>query len=219
MVTMHTSTPSVWFASLPVVGRSVDNIAPGPPNGLTAAYHTGGGNHLGWQPAPEADFESFRIYRGTTPDFVVSPSNLVAWTPNPTWTDPTYDSPVVYYKVSTTDHAGNESPAVAPGLTTPVNPPAQLQMEFALAAPSPNPFGETTTIAFTLPRGANARLELFDAGGRSVRTLVNGWEHAGEHVVKWRGEDGGGHRIPAGVYFLRLESGEHRATRRVACMP
>ena len=67
MVTVHTTTPSVWFASLPVSGHSVDNIAPAPPVGLAAAYHTGSGNHLSWQPAPETDFESFRIYRGSSP--------------------------------------------------------------------------------------------------------------------------------------------------------
>ena len=217
MVTMHTTTPNVWFASVPAIGHSVDNIAPGPPTGLSAAYHTGSGNHLSWQPAPETDFESFRIYRGTTPAFTASPATLVASTPNASWTDPTSDAPGTYYKVSTTDHAGNESAAVSPGSTTAIDPPAALA--FALKVPTPNPFGESTTIAFTLPRGARARLEVFDASGRRVRTLVNEWKAAGEHAVVWTGDDAAGQRVEAGVYFCRLEAGEFRATRRVTRMP
>lgn len=218
MVTMHTTTPSVWFASLSAIGRSVDNIAPGPPTGLSAAYHTGTGNHLTWQAAPETDFESFRIYRGTSPGFTASPATLVASTPNASWADPNYDSAVVYYKVSTTDHAGNESAAVAPGSTSAVDP-AGPALAFALQTPSPNPFGEATTISFTLPRGVHARLEVFDASGRSVRTLVNGWQGPGQHVMQWLGDDAAGQRIKAGVYFCRLVAGEFHATRRVARMP
>jgi hypothetical protein len=220
LVTVHTTTPNVWFASLPVSGHSVDNIAPAPPTGLSAAYHTGSGNHLAWQPAPETDFESFRIYRGTTSDFVASPANLIASTPDPSWTDPQYDAAFVYYKVSTTDHAGNESAAVAPGSTTAVDPPAgeTAALSFGLAAPSPNPFGEATSISFTLPHGANAHLEVFDTSGRHVRTLVNGWQPAGAHAVRWSGVDDAGGRVGAGVYFCRLEAGEFRAVRRVARM-
>jgi len=217
LVTMHTTTPSVWFASTPVSGHSVDNIAPAAPVGLSAAYHTGSGNHLSWQPAPETDFESFRVYRGSSPGFTASPASLIASTPNPAYTDPSYDSPVVYYKVSTTDHAGNESAAVAPGSTTAVDGGA-APLAFALAAPSPNPFGEATTLSFTLPRGASARLEVFDASGRHVRTLADGWQPAGEHAVRWSGEDDAGDRVGAGVYFCRLEAGEFKATRRVARM-
>jgi len=82
MVTMHTSNPAVWFASLSALGHSVDNIAPAQPSGLAAAYHTGSGNHLSWQPATDNDFESFRIYRGTTAGFAATPASLVATTPS-----------------------------------------------------------------------------------------------------------------------------------------
>ena len=220
MVTVHTTTPSVWFASLPVSGHSVDNIAPAAPVGLAAAYHTGSGNHLTWQPAPETDFESFRVYRGSSPGFVAGPASLVASVPSPTWTDPSYDSPLgAYYKVSTTDHAGNESAAVAPGSTTAVGGSGDLTpLVFALGAPSPNPFGVETALGFSLPAGSLVRLEVFDASGRRVRTLVNGWIEAGAHAVRWDGSGDAGARLGAGVYFCRLEAGSQRAMRRVALM-
>ena len=218
IVTVHTTTPSVWFASLPVSGHSVDNLAPGPPVGLVAHHHTGSGNQLLWEPAPEIDFESFRIYRGTTPGFVAGPATRVASVPAPAWTDLSYDSPIVFYKVSTTDHAGNESPAVAPGATTAVGEGARA-IEFALGQAAPNPFTASTRIRFTLPARAPVRLEVFDASGRLVRSVLDGWQPAGEHEARWDGNDLDGRPVRAGIYFYRLEAGERSATRRVARMP
>jgi len=218
MVTMHTTTPSVWFASLPVSGHSVDNLAPAPPVGLTANYHTGNGNHLSWQPAPEPDFESFRVYRGTSEEFVPSPATLVTAVSIPMWDDPAYDSPLAFYKISTTDHAGNESAAVSPTSTTAVGV-ADLPVAFAFGTPSPNPFGDATRFTFALPRGALAKLEIYDTAGRRVRRLVDGWRAAGNHDVRWRGDDDAGNRVEAGVYFCRFEAGAFRTVRRVARMP
>ena len=36
-----------------------------------------GGNQLSWDPAPEPDFQYYHIYRGTDPDFVHGPGNLM----------------------------------------------------------------------------------------------------------------------------------------------
>ncbi len=219
IVSVHTTTPSVWFTSLPASGHSVDNLAPAPPVGLAAAHHTGSGNQLGWQPAPEPDFASFHVYRGTTPDFVAGPSNLAATVSNPAWTDPSYDAPVVFYKVSTLDHAGNVSPAVAPGSTTatPIDP--ALPLEFALRAAAPNPFAGSTRLGFALPRASHVKLEVFDTAGRLVRSVLDGPFAAGEHSASWAGEDQTGGRSGTGVYFIRLQAGSFQATRRVVLMP
>jgi hypothetical protein len=218
IVTVHTTTPSVWFASLPGAGHSVDNIAPGAPTGVTAAHHTGSGNQLAWNPAPEPDFESFNIYRGTTPGFVPGPSNLAATVGTSSWTDPAHDSPVVFYRVSTLDHAGNESPAVAPGSTTEVEIDG-APLAFALSASSPNPFGSVTRIGFALPRATEVRLEIFDAGGRLVRILVDGSLPAGRHEASWSGVDDAGRRVEAGMFFYRLRAGSFSASRRMAFVP
>lgn len=218
LVTVHTTTPTVWFASLPASGHSVDNLAPNAPTGLSSAYHTGSGNQLAWQPAPEPDFASFHVYRGTTPGFTPGPSNLVASVSSPGWTDPSYDSPTVYYRVSTLDHAGNESPAVAPGSTTAVDA-QDVPLAFTLESASPNPFGSATHIAFALPRSSEVRLDVFDAGGRLVNTLLDGTLPAGKHEASWSGADRDGRRVEAGLYFYRLHAGSFTASRRVAFVP
>jgi hypothetical protein len=73
-----------------------------------------------------------------------------------------------------------------------------------LAPPTPNPFRGGTALHFGLSRAGEVRLELFDVGGRRVRTLANGMHSPGSHTVPWDGRDDGGHVAGAGIYFVRL---------------
>jgi flagellar hook assembly protein FlgD len=59
------------------------------------------------------------------------------------------------------------------------------------------------------------QLEVFDALGRLVRTLVHEAETAGVHEVLWDGRGDGGQELPSGVYLARLRSGEQAVTRRM----
>jgi len=80
----------------------------------------------------------------------------------------------------------------------------------------PNPFNPTTTIAFDLARAGHVRLEVFDVGGRSVRTLMDAAMPAGRnHHVVWDGLDAAGARASSGVYFYRLVAGDLTATRKM----
>ena len=60
------------------------------------------------------------------------------------------------------------------------------------------------SLRFTLARGGPARLELFDAGGRRVRTLLAGDLAAGDHEATWDGRDDRGRAVAAGAYVARL---------------
>lgn len=85
-----------------------------------------------------------------------------------------------------------------------------------LEAPSPSPFAGRTQIRFSLPRGADAALEVLDVNGRLVKRLLpEGALPAGGHAVTWdgRGESGAG--TPAGVYFVRRRAGGDQMVRRV----
>lgn len=92
---------------------------------------------------------------------------------------------------------------------------------FALAAPTPNPSrAGRVTLAFALPTETDARLSLFDARGRHVRTLVDGPRPAGPAFVDWDGRDAAGRAVPAGVYFARLgAAGVGVRTTRLVVLP
>jgi hypothetical protein len=86
---------------------------------------------------------------------------------------------------------------------------------FGLGEFRPNPFVRSTTVRFTLSERGPATLRVFDLAGRVVRTLVDGDLPAGEHVSQWDARDAQGARVPAGMYFARLWSGERTALRKM----
>ena len=91
-------------------------------------------------------------------------------------------------------------------------------MKTALHANVPNPFNPTTRIAFDLATSGHLRLDVYDAAGRLVRTLVNGETVAGRHVATWTGIDEAGVRVASGVYFYRLDAPDYQATRKMVLL-
>ena len=79
----------------------------------------------------------------------------------------------------------------------------------------PNPFNPTVSIVFTLARGADARLDVFDAAGRLVRRLVAGRMTAGTHRLSWDGRDARNEAVSTGVYFLRLTADDIAETKKI----
>ncbi|MBZ0269716.1 T9SS type A sorting domain-containing protein, partial [bacterium] len=84
-----------------------------------------------------------------------------------------------------------------------------------LMPPSPNPVRDRTSISYTLPTAATARLALFDVNGRRVRTLVDRPLAAGSHSAEWDGRDDAGNSVAAGAYFARLTAGAEMRTTKV----
>jgi len=74
----------------------------------------------------------------------------------------------------------------------------------------PNPFSERTVISYSLPAGRVAQVVVADASGRIVRRLSGTATSA-----TWDGRNDAGQRVPAGVYFVRVEGQSFRAVARV----
>jgi hypothetical protein len=213
-VVAHTSDPFVFYSSFPDSGQSVDNLAPAAPAGFVVAYNSGIGNLLNWESCADADFQVFKIYRGTTPDFVPAPGNEVAATADTLWTDPEYDGWAVYYRITAVDHNGNESDPASPATATGIG--RGIPERFALHQNVPNPFNPTTVIGYEVPEGGGpVTLRIYDVSGRLVRTLVDGIEPPGEKRVVWYGRNDDGGRVATGVYFYRMTAPEFEATRKM----
>ncbi len=73
----------------------------------------------------------------------------------------------------------------------------------SLSRPMPNPSGNLSTIVFSLPGEAHARVQVMDASGRRIAVL-DGTFGAGRHQWQWDGRLEGGSRVSAGLYFVRL---------------
>ena len=86
-------------------------------------------------------------------------------------------------------------------------PPRAPSDDLSLRA-VPNPFNPTTRIMFVLPVAERVSLDIYDATGRRVRTLVSRQLPAGSHSVAWDGRDERGQQAASGVYFSRLRAGD-----------
>ena len=89
---------------------------------------------------------------------------------------------------------------------------------FSLGQNYPNPFNPTTSFEFSLPASGFVSLTIYNVMGQKERELLAGIVPSGNHTVRWDGRDDSGAAISSGVYFYRLEMGEHTATRTMIRM-
>ena len=82
---------------------------------------------------------------------------------------------------------------------------------FALEQNFPNPFDRTTQITYSLPTTERVTLEVFNALGQRVATLIEGLQQPGVHAVEWTPSG-----LSSGVYHLRLRAGTQVLTKRAA---
>jgi hypothetical protein len=78
----------------------------------------------------------------------------------------------------------------------------------------PNPFNPTTNIKFALKENGFARVAIYDARGRRVKTLHSGNLMHGIHTYTWDGTSDNGSSLASGVYFYRIESKEFTKTKK-----
>ncbi len=103
----------------------------------------------------------------------------------------------------------------APNKTVVVSATSSAPMQtrpagFELAQNFPNPFNPTTTIHFTLPQDDVVRLNVYDASGRKVQTLVNGRTSKGTHTVQFNAAN-----LASGIYLYRLETSAFSETKKM----
>ena len=84
----------------------------------------------------------------------------------------------------------------------------EVPTEVTLGQNHPNPFNPETTIRYALPQGSKVRLAVYDLLGQEVAVLVDASRPAGQHTVRFDGDD-----LPSGSYVYRLQVGEEVVAR------
>jgi uncharacterized protein (DUF1501 family) len=69
--------------------------------------------------------------------------------------------------------------------------------------------GSEVVLEYELPTTAQVRVDIVDVMGRSIQTLQNGRQVAGQHQLPFSAHE---HRIPSGQYFYRIQAGERRVS-------
>ncbi len=131
------------------------------------------------------------------------------------WTVPDEE----YYRMEVRVELDNDQCALNNAKIVHINPPVGIEEtlpeRFELSAVKPNPFMENALVEFAVPYKAFVSLKVYDASGKVVKVLHNGDAQAGYHRIVWDGRDDNGRMLPAGIYFIRMESKEFRTTRKV----
>ncbi|MDZ7319060.1 MAG: T9SS type A sorting domain-containing protein, partial [candidate division KSB1 bacterium] len=79
----------------------------------------------------------------------------------------------------------------------------------------PNPFNSVTEISYQLLQASHVTLAIYDLLGRELRTLIDGEQTGGKHLVRWNGEDANGQPLASGIYICRLKAGSFVSSRKL----
>ncbi len=169
---------------------------------------------------PEGDplTYGFRVYSDAlltqvvaSVDGVVEGSGQTSWNVNPPLANGTY-----YWRAFAADaHAlGLFTTAGSFGVVGGAAVPMPEGMAASFRA-GPNPARGPMALRYHAPAAVYAKVEIFDLEGRRMRTLEGPrWSDGWQEVI-WDGLDGDGHPVPAGTYWVRLETPVESRTLRV----
>ncbi len=79
-----------------------------------------------------------------------------------------------------------------------------IAAETRLTGNYPNPFNPETVISFNLAENSPVLIEIFNARGQRVNTVLDADMMPGKHEVIWNGTDSNGQPLSSGLYYARL---------------
>ena len=74
----------------------------------------------------------------------------------------------------------------------------------------PNPFNPSTKIKYSIPEKSLVNLQIYNAEGKEVASLVNGEQSAGEYEINFDAEN-----LASGVYFYKIRAGNFFQTKKM----
>lgn len=90
--------------------------------------------------------------------------------------------------------------------------------EFALLGNYPNPFNPETSIQFSLSKTSLVEITIYNTLGKVIRRLVSEEYSAGEHSVKWDGQNAFGEDVASGIYLYKLQAGNLSQVKKMSLL-
>lgn len=87
---------------------------------------------------------------------------------------------------------------------------SEIPSEYKLSQNYPNPFNPVTNIQFSIPKSGMVNLTVYDAMGRKVSELINGYHNAGEYKVYFDAS-----ALVSGTYFYKMSAENFIASKRM----
>lgn len=99
----------------------------------------------------------------------------------------------------------------------PENPPEIIRVT-GLNSVFPNPFNPTTTISYSLANASDVAIRIINRRGQIIRTIRYDNMNPGDYNTVWDGTDEHNRECASGLYFIQLEAGWKRFTRKAILM-
>ena len=89
-------------------------------------------------------------------------------------------------------------------LTTEINRGSIIPNDYEIKINNyPNPFNPGTVIKYELNESSFVELCIYDAKGKKISTLFQGYQSKGDYEFSWDGQN-----YPSGIYYAQLSAGE-----------
>lgn len=85
--------------------------------------------------------------------------------------------------------------------------------EYNLLQNHPNPFNPTTNINYSVAEASDVSLKVYDASGKEVAVLVDGYKSAGNYSINFSAE-----ALSSGVYYYRIITNGFSQTHKMILM-
>jgi hypothetical protein len=89
------------------------------------------------------------------------------------------------------------------------------QSIFRLEQNYPNPVVCYTEIHYTILQETNVQLQIYDASGRQIITLVDENQRSGNYRVSWNIHNISKKQLPNGIYFYQLKAESYTETNKM----
>lgn len=180
---------------------------------------------IAWNPSAMVSghmnsLQMYDVYRGAATDTSISQMTMVGTATDTVFVDKGLSANTKYrYAVTAVDMNNRETFSsnwitVKTKMTTPIEKgPAKLPEKFALHDNYPNPFNPTTNISYDLPKAEQVMLSVYNVLGKRVAVLVQSHQSAGNHMATFDASN-----LSSGVYFYRLQAGNHIMVKKMLLM-
>jgi hypothetical protein len=130
-------------------------------------------------------------------------------TPRYEFADPKVEGQVVYYRIRQRFADGTEQVSG----TLKIGLGASDRRDASLIGNFPNPFSETTTIAYEVRETQPLQLTVWDLSGQRITTLADDTHPPGYYEQPFQADN-----LPSGTYFVRLKTPRSMASHRMVLL-
>jgi len=82
--------------------------------------------------------------------------------------------------------------------------------EFKLSQNYPNPFNPSTSFTYSLKQSGDVQISIYDAAGKEVKSIVNGFREAGSYQVTLEAQN-----FASGIYYYRIITSDFIQTNKM----